>query len=597
MESCTVGNALVALRGALCGSTRNEREHACSAQQHVAALVWGDESAAAADLLEPPHPLRDELLRPSRGVFWGSGAADEPRAGTFAPAPSAPAAGDNAVQIVGAAVLRTPRVTMGVAVALEYVHAAEDAEAPATAPTRVVLLAPAAPLAQLEQEFLSGDELSGFEKAWAHSQERTIVAAQAGIAAYARGVGDSRFPSKLFSGAHTLALAGPVPALSLGTPANAAEMRKAATALQLALLDTRGATGPSLSDSTDPLVRLVQRMIEQPTLEARVVAMRTELSQHAAVHPTMQAQLTNVLEDHRDAIEDALFRPVVTYVAALLALRVDSDDTLAEGNFEVRADAVVRALPELDAERRRALAGKLAALAGDETRQRQLLAPPAVKTVTNPYPSLGFDSLLSSLPRLGFVQPLVDGATRDEIPGALAAHFERGFHAAELLRCKFQRGLNEYLTTIGALLCSRHAVACVKLDALGKATSIVKYSSSGSTSFHPRDLARFAFSSWCLVLVAHPHGGVGVLKMCGVQTEQLVFSAQARDELAAVAPDLAPLAERLLLELQATQTRLDAVLSAQAAPAAAGLALSGVEAPAVKKLKSALEHVRQQMIA
>jgi hypothetical protein len=595
MESCTVGNALVALRSALHGDTPlAEREHACSAQQHVSALVWGGEGAAAADLLEPPHPLRDELLRPSRGVFWGGGV--EPRAGSFAPL-CAGATGDDALEIVGAAVLRTPRVTVGVAVALEYVHAAEDAEAAAAAPTRVVLLAPAAPLAQLEQEFLSGDELAGFEKTWAHSQERTIVAAQAGIAAYARGVGDSRFPSKLFSGAHALSLAGPVPALSLCAPANAAEMRKAATALQLALLDSDGAAGPSLADSVDPLVRLVQRMIEQPTLEARVVGMRSEFSQHAAVHPRMQLQLTNVLEDHRDAIEDALFRPVVTYVAALLALRVDSDETLAEGNFEVRADAVVRALPTLESEGRRALAGKLASLSGEETRARQLLAPPAVKTVSNPYPSVGFDSLLSSLPRLGFAQTLVDAATRDELPGALAAFFERGYHSAELLRVKFKRSVDEYLMAVGSLLSSRHALACVKLDALGKAVALVKYSAWGVTSFHPRDLPRFALSSWCLVLVSQVQGNVGVLKLAGVQTEQLVFSAQARDELAAVAPDLAPLAERLLLELQATQQRLDAVLAAQAAPPTAHCAAANVEAPAVKKLRSALEHVRQQMVA
>ena len=104
MQSCTVPNALSTIRLALRDDNAPAsaaREHACSAQQHISSVVFGSHDQHA-DLLTPPHPLRDELLRPSHGVLFG-GAVLEVAQHVY----HRPRAERRVAEVVGAAVIRT----------------------------------------------------------------------------------------------------------------------------------------------------------------------------------------------------------------------------------------------------------------------------------------------------------------------------------------------------------------------------------------------------------------------------------------------------------------------------------------------------------
>ena len=63
-----------------------------------------------------------------------------------------------------------------------------------------------------------------------------------------------------------------------------------------------------------------------------------------------------------DIVEDKLYMPCVSELAAVLAMRVDPVELLAHANFEVRSDAVVRSPLELSEETKTLLTESLNAL-------------------------------------------------------------------------------------------------------------------------------------------------------------------------------------------------------------------------------------------
>ena len=87
--------------------------------------------------------------------------------------------------------------------------------------------------------------------------------------------------------------------------------------------------------------------------------------------------------------------------------------------------------------------------------------------------------------------------------------------------------------------------------------------------------------------------GVGVLRTNGVEKEMLAFSSKARRELARIAPDMAPLAERLLAELRSTRETVEVLLSPKGAPAREAFARLSEEGPAIKKLKTSMSFFSQ----
>ena len=536
------------------------------------------------DLLDLPHPLRDELLRPSRALLYGG------RTDADSGYKKRNTASHNGVEIVGAAVMRTQLCTFGVAVAIQRNYA-ESGDNNST--SRLFLLAPAAPLAQMEQEFLSQDMSPEFERVWCGVEADTLHSAHAAVASIQRGIGAFRFPSELFSGAHQVNTEGPLPLLAIGAPSNPREMRMAAGAVQMAIVE--GSPGVYVGDSIEPLTCLAQQMVENADAAHRAIDIHTEFSQAAVTDQGLATRMVDVVDAEK--LEDLLYRPVVTYLSVIVALRVDSDRTLSTGNFEVRIDALTRELPKLSTDVRRALSLKVSALSAAEVRERQMLASSAIGNVLNPYPPVDVPSMLAAMPRIGFVQSLVDEGAFDQLPGALSGFFERGFHSAELLRIKYKSDVHEYLSTLGGLLSHRHAIAMLSLACgSGRATSLHMFSAKGTCELRPRDLPRLAFAPWCLTLVVQSNGGgVAVLKTTGVQWEALVFSSKARDEIASIAPDMAPLAEVLLEELRATQQRLDAFLARETSDTVC--APPAAENSAVKRLKGTLRHFRQQMVA
>lgn len=582
MPSVSVCSAISSVRAAAREQKEavGEREGPCTAQQHLHDLVFGDVEVGT-QLSAPPHPLRDAAFRTSRTLLYGgsdSCCVYKQSEQTL-----------SSMHALGACVLRTHQVCTGAVVCCDDPFGAGSGKDMEN--VKLHLLVPSAPLALLEQEFLSAETLTEFEEAWAGpsiDQRRLLLGMHGALAQHMRGIAAHAMPFDIFAGAHRLEIEGVVPWLSLYTPETQKEMRAAASALRLAHMWN----GVQVSSDSEPQCtsELLPKLVDRIKTRASTFGLHTTVVQ--LDHRVAARVAVAMAEAETEKIEDVLLRSVCGHLGVLLALRVDAPCVSGGESAEVRSALVVQERVELRENARRQVASKLHVLVAEENRQRLTLASTAARAILNPITSPMLDELLCSLPRVTFVQGLLDGDQFEELPSALAVFFERGFHSSELLRTKYRASVDEYLCVVGGMLCTRSAVALVTCDATDRPSELKVFWANGEVVLRPCDLPRLVFAPWALVLISNK-AGIGVVRANGVEKELLAFSSKARQELARVCPDMAPLAERLLSELRSTRESVEALLSPEGAPAREEFARRAEEGPAVKKLKANLAFFTQ----
>lgn len=587
----STATTLVALQKRVFGATARPeedapvRKHACSAQQYVSALVFGKRDCSLT-LATLPSLLRDRFLRPTASLLYGA----DTRLCSYAAMP--PAVGMNgaaraSTKIAGAAVIRTATATFGVAVAVR-----ENA----TGAPDIVLLAPGAPMALLERDFYDSG-ISAFEGDWAAEEAVALHAAHDACAQFITDVGVDRFPSKVLTGDHFLQIEGVLPFLRLQTPTTAREMALAATSVRAALVDDVA----ELDVGMARLTKALANARDSATSEAREIRFTTLMWSHGAAKD--EAQLAKDMQTSvgGDTLEDALYRCVVTEVGALISLAVDPAKDLASANFEVRAEAVSRVLPELDEEKVADFDDAVTSLKADEARERRLLAATASTDKLALYPPVNLSALFEK-PALCYTTQLVDGGTLEQLPGALLPYFERGYHANELLRLKFSSNVLEYVKTLGCLLSRRSAIALVDATLPRERASYVTLChAEGSHRMRARELPRLIAAPWCLVLVLGCDKEVSVVRRATAQRhgeEPIVFNNAARDEVLKSRPEIEGTAQTLLRQLGAMEERLDELIAAsraEATPRAKASEVAGSKS--VKRLRVALDQMKQAMLA
>lgn len=554
-----------------------DREGPCTAQQHLHDLVFG-EGEVGTQLSAPPHPMRDSSFRTSRTLLYGGrDSCCAYRSAQF----SGPPFHQHQLQghrALGVVVLRTAHTCTGAVVCVND-KPSEDVDA------CLHLLVPSAHMALLEQEFLSSETLCDFEEAWAGpsiDHRRMLVGAHQALSQFMRGLAAHELPFGLFAREHHLDIEGVVPWLSLYTPETQKEMRAAATALRLSI--AYFGIGVSSDMDTDSTAEVLPRILEKMKTQRCKVRLSSTFVQLASNSVGLMANMNGV---DTETIEDMLLRSVCGYLGMIVALRDDLFTITGGESAEMRASLVVQERVELTEATRRQITSKMHTIVAEENRQRLTLASTAARCVLNPITSPMLEEILSLLPRVSFLQGLLDLEQLDELPSALAVFFERGFASSELLRTKYRSNVTEYLQVVGGMLCSRSAIALLVCDAADRPTDIKIFWTSGEVVLRPCDLPRLVFAPWALVLVLNK-AGVGVVRTNGVEKEMLAFSSKARRELARICPDMAPLAERLLAELRSTRERVDALLSPEGAPARKEFARLADEGPVVKKLRTSI---------
>lgn len=581
MAPVSVASVIGAVRSAARNqqTAQQERVGPCSVQSHIHDLVFTDVEVGS-QLSSLPHPLRDSAFRTSRTVLYGGGYGsscaykkEEPQL--------------QSLQILGSCVMRTMQTCSGAVICSTNPYTnipgvlRDDLEN-----VGLYLLIPSAPLAMLEQEFLSRETLSEFENSWAGPsiENRSLLCGMhSALAQHMRGIAAHALPFDVFGGAHNLEIGGAVPWMSISTPETPKEMHTAATALRIAIA-WNGIQTSADTDDDDFTSYFLPKLIERLKISTAPLNLKSifvQLDSRASGRIT--ASMSNV---DTEKIEDLLLRSVCTHLGVVLALRMDSPSISGGESSELISSLITQKSVHLTDSTKTQLDASMHKIVAEENRQRLTLASTSASFLQNPMlcPLLG--EIMSQLPRITFLQELLDIEQFSELPSALAVFFERGFCSSELLRTKYRSNMDEYLAVIGCMLCCRSAIVLVNCDATDRPNELKVFSQNGQVSLRPCDLPRMAFAPWTLVLVKTSNQ-IGVVRSNGIEKELLAFSSSARQKMARLVPDMAPLAERLLAELRETRERVDVLLSPSGASAREEFARRRTDdVPIVKKLKA-----------